>query len=137
MGDFDAPGYRGELRKPSDMQFGALAIATGWSQSVFSFGDEGIFGHEHFGKAQCPGYAISDEIRAYRRMAPTFQSVVEWQKALLKWNPRCLPGWGADGFWGNESKKALVTFQRKMNIQVTGIRDIFTELMLMRVTNAR
>jgi hypothetical protein len=132
MGDFDAPGYKGSTCGPSNMQVNNLRNAIEWLQRIFDFGNEGIFGHYHFGKSQCPGYVLTEIIEDYRKDAPDLQTPRDWQLALLNWGKKCLPKWGADGLWGNESKKALIRFQQKMNIQVTGVRDAFTELLLIK-----
>jgi hypothetical protein len=57
----------------------------------------------------------------------------EWQQALLKWNPNCLPKYGADGKWGNESKSALCLFQRSNRLDCTGYQDNFSHLKLYHV----
>lgn len=132
MGDFEAPGYKGSTAGPSSMQLKNLEIAIEWLQRIFGFGDEGIFGHYHFGKAQCPGYVLERFIEGRRIKVFDLKTPRDWQLALLNWNKKCLPKYGADGMWGMESKQALIKFQQKMNIQVTGVRDVFTELLLIK-----
>jgi peptidoglycan hydrolase-like protein with peptidoglycan-binding domain len=50
-------------------------------------------------------------------------AVTAMQEALLKWNPTCLPKWGADGDFGGETEKALRAFQEAAGLPVTGVYD--------------
>ena len=49
--------------------------------------------------------------------------VVAMQKLLLKWEPRCLPEYGADGDFGDETRAALLAFQLAAGIEQTGKYD--------------
>ena len=50
-------------------------------------------------------------------------AVKAMQDALLKWNPDCLPRYGADGDFGSETEKAVKAFQAYVELPVTGIYD--------------
>ena len=50
-------------------------------------------------------------------------AVSAMQEALLKWNPKCLPKWGADGDFGSETEKAVRAFQEAAGLPVTGVYD--------------
>ena len=50
-------------------------------------------------------------------------AVSAMQEALLKWNPNCLPKWGADGDFGSETEKAVRAFQEAAGLPVTGVYD--------------
>ena len=50
-------------------------------------------------------------------------AVSAMQEALLKWDPTCLPKWGADGDFGSETEKALRAFQESAGLPVTGVYD--------------
>lgn len=50
-------------------------------------------------------------------------AVTAMQEALLKWNPTCLPKYGADGDFGSETEKALRTFQESVALPITGVYD--------------
>lgn len=132
MGNFDGPGHKGKLATPLQGQMVALEHAVGLCQEWFGFSDAGLFGHYHFGKAACPGYTIQEWIEQRRKAAPDLKTELDWQKALLRWNPKCLPKYGADGRWGEECRRAVTAFQLTRRIQVTGLRDPFTELLLLR-----
>ncbi len=133
MGDFKAPGHKGHKNSPTYEQMAGHTKACQWLSELAGFGPAGNFYHAHFGKAQCPGYALMERIDAWRDTAKQdLVSDLDWQEALLRWDPGCLPKYGADGDWGRESRGALVAFQRAKGIYVTAMHDPFTELVLMR-----
>jgi len=49
--------------------------------------------------------------------------VKEMQRALLVWNPDCLPKFGADGDFGAETEKALKAYQTAARLPITGVYD--------------
>ena len=53
--------------------------------------------------------------------------VTAMQKALLVWNPDCLPEWGADGDFGEETEAAVKAYQKTAGLTVTGICDAATK----------
>lgn len=53
------------------------------------------------------------------------------QQLLLKWDPNCLPEYGADGDFGQETEDAVKAFQKAKGLPVTGIYDEATEKALM------
>lgn len=136
MGGFEGPGYKRSYTKkgPTAEQVEKLVRVVKWMMEVFGFGGEGVFGHFHFGKASCPGTALMQWVEDCRDKddKAAFADVMEWQRALLRWNPGCLPKHGPDGDWGGESKRALISFQRAQNISRTGQRDPFTQLILLQ-----
>lgn len=56
--------------------------------------------------------------------------VMAMQRALLRWNPDCLPKYGADGDFGAETEKAVKAYQTAANLPVTGIYDNATKAAL-------
>ena len=50
-------------------------------------------------------------------------AVTALQRALLVWNPDCLPRYGADGDFGGETEAAVQAFQRSSGLPVTGVYD--------------
>lgn len=56
--------------------------------------------------------------------------VMAMQRALLRWNPDCLPKYGADGDFGAETEKAVKAYQEAANFPVTGIYDNATKAAL-------
>jgi hypothetical protein len=132
MGGYRGPGYKGYAEAPSAHQMHQLEVVTHWMQHTFGFGNEGLFGHFHFGKASCPGYWGMAWLEAKRSTVVGLESIKDWQNALLKWNPKALPKYRADGDWGGESKYWLSEFQKAINIKRTAFQDEITELFLMR-----
>lgn len=57
-------------------------------------------------------------------------AVRSMQEALLKWDSKCLPKYGADGDFGAETEKALKAFQQANGLPVTGIYDEATRAKL-------
>ena len=60
-------------------------------------------------------------------------AVTAMQEALLKWNPKCLPKWGADSDFGSETEAALKAFQGAAGLPVTGVYDEATRKALTAV----
>ena len=57
--------------------------------------------------------------------------VAAMQQLLLKWDPKCLPEYGADGDFGKETEDAVKAFQKAKGLPVTGVYDAATEKALM------
>jgi len=62
-------------------------------------------------------------------------AVKEMQELLLKWNPDCLPEYGADGDFGSETKAAVKAFQKEFKLDVTGVYDKATKAALEAYTH--
>lgn len=135
MGNFYAPGYKPSSGKPgpSQRQIDRLQALWNWLKACYGCEDNALFGHFDFRKSACPGTVVQDWIMSLRTHAPRLETDKEWQQALLKWNPNCLPKYGADGIWGSESKSALCMFQRSNRLECTGYQDTFSHLKLYRL----
>jgi peptidoglycan hydrolase-like protein with peptidoglycan-binding domain len=57
-------------------------------------------------------------------------AVRSMQEALLRWDSKCLPKYGADGDFGAETEKALKAFQTAAKLPVTGVYDEATRAKL-------
>lgn len=57
-------------------------------------------------------------------------AVRSMQEALLKWDSKCLPKYGADGDLGSETEKALKAFQTASGLPATGVYDDATRAAL-------
>jgi len=135
FGDFDEVGRSGRSGSPTASQMRRWQHTIHWLQFVFDFSGAGCFGHFDFGKSYCPGKDLREETVAARRMAGAGSwTDFDWQRALLRWDPGCLPRYGADGVWGSESRRALVRFEREHKHRIDGIQDPFTELLLHKLT---
>jgi peptidoglycan hydrolase-like protein with peptidoglycan-binding domain len=65
------------------------------------------------------------------RRGDSGEAVKAMQQLLLKWDPDCLPEYGADGDFGKETEDAVKAFQRVKGLPVTGVYDAATEKALM------
>lgn len=57
-------------------------------------------------------------------------AVTAMQRALLLWDDKCLPRYGADGDFGSETEKAVKAFQTAKGLTVTGVYDQATRAAL-------
>lgn len=57
------------------------------------------------------------------------------QERLLKWDPQCLPEYGADGDFGKETEDAVKFFQKGKTLPETGVYDAATEAALIATTS--
>lgn len=57
------------------------------------------------------------------------------QERLLKWNPQCLPEYGADGDFGRETEDAVKFFQKGKKLPESGVYDVATEAALIATTS--
>jgi len=136
LGGFHGLGWRPKWAKkgPTAAQMDKLPKVIRWLMDTFGFGGEGVFGHYHFGKSACPGFVATEWIEECRAKDDKAELVDtrEVQEALLRWNPACLPKYGADGDYGHETRRALISFQQAHGIRKTGREDPFTELLLLQ-----
>jgi peptidoglycan hydrolase-like protein with peptidoglycan-binding domain len=58
------------------------------------------------------------------------QAVTEFQNRLLAWDPECLPRWGADGDYGDETAAAVRRFQEELGLDPNGMIDGVTASLL-------
>lgn len=132
MGDFDENGRHGKSGDPSDSQILRWQWWTSWLEDLFGFDGLGYFCHAQFGKVHCPGRLLRLQTQCRRTGLVGLRDDKDWQQHLLRWDPACLPRFGADGHWGYESKRALVAFELAHKHRADGIQDPFTELLLLR-----
>lgn len=71
-------------------------------------------------------YSIVDGDKELRK-GDEGADVREMQKNLLLWCPNCLPKYGADGEFGNETETAVKDFQRSVGLAETGVYDAATK----------
>jgi len=62
--------------------------------------------------------------------------VRQMQRLLLKWDPDCLPKYGADGDFGSETLRALTRFQDFRGLAASGVYDEPTRQALVAYTNS-
>lgn len=64
-GDFDGPTHIGKS-KPTDLQKTALIWLLDYLTKTYSIPKSEIYGHTDFGKKDCPGNIIMEEIKKYK-----------------------------------------------------------------------
>lgn len=75
-----------------------------------------------------------DPVTGELRRGDSGPEVRAMQERLLKWDPNCLPEYGADGDFGKETEDAVKAFQKGKGLPVTGVYDAATEAALMAAT---
>jgi len=75
-----------------------------------------------------------DPVTGELKRGDSGEAVKALQQLLLKWNPDCLPEYGADGDFGKETEDAVKAFQESAKLKETGIYDAATEAALKAAT---
>lgn len=81
--------------------------------------------------------AIGETVTEGLRRGDEGSAVRKMQEALLLWNAKCLPEYGADGDFGPETEKALKAYQKETGLPVTGIYDEATRKALTSIGKAQ
>lgn len=81
--------------------------------------------------------AIGDTVTEGLRRGDDGSAVRKMQEALLLWDAKCLPEYGADGDFGSETEKALKSYQKEAGLPVTGVYDEATRKALTSIGKAQ
>lgn len=81
--------------------------------------------------------AIGDTVVEGLHRGDEGSAVRKMQEALLLWDAKCLPEYGADGDFGSETEKALKAYQKEAGLPVTGIYDEATRKALTSIGRAQ
>lgn len=135
LGDFSGPSYAGKQAGPTREQLDTLDKLLKPALTFLALDQTAVFGHQHFGKENCPGSVVSGWIDAAREAGLKLPSSdTEWQQMLAdlgydlgRFGP--LKN-GVDGKWGNLSKMGLLAFQADHKCHQTGMRDRMTAVEL-------
>lgn len=135
LGDFDGPSYDGKDDQPTKEQLASLDQLVSWLQDKLGLNRANLFGHYHFGKANCPGTFLADWLEERREGAEWYPvEIADWQLALVAlgydlgaYGP---DKDGVDGQWGGKSKMALLQFQKDNELPQSGMRDRLTAVAL-------
>jgi hypothetical protein len=83
------------------------------------------------------GTAVSAELKEtvdMIRLGDRGAAVQWWQERLLAWRADCLPRFGADGAFGDETEKAIRRFEAEQGINQRGVIDLTRGAALMAAT---
>jgi hypothetical protein len=123
-GNFSGQGYQG-TQSPSDEQLATIHSLWAHCKAIWGWKNNQLYGHYHFGKPACPGFALTTVIETYRNtkdwVDPTdhiLDSVKGRQAAL-----RDLGYYTGeiDGVWSLECRYALTQFQKKAGLTPDGV----------------
>lgn len=139
VGNFKGTGYALGKDGPAKEQMDALQWLVIWLQQSLSLTNQDVYGHYHFGKPACPGYAISEWIENCRN------NIVESDKQVivsltdekdLQTRLKKLGYYvGAiDGIIGVQTNQAIVQFQKNNGLMVDGIVGPQTTKKLIELT---
>lgn len=117
-GNFSGPGYVG-TQEPTQAQLKSVRDLWSLFKDIWGWSDAQLFGHYHFGKKACPGYALQKLIENIRPQ-DLFSTTVERQKALSQLG--YYKG-AQDGIWGPVSKAALYRFEQDHGLDPDGLWD--------------
>ena len=81
--------------------------------------------------------AIGDAVVEGLHRGDDGSAVRKMQEALLLWDAKCLPEYGADGDFGSETEKAVKAYQKEAGLSVTGIYDEATRAKLTSIGKAQ
>lgn len=120
--DTGAPVFRwgGDWRTPDPMHFEIIASPGEISEGLV-----------------LDGTALSAKARETPDMIKRGDrgpAVEWWQERLLAWQTDCLPQYGADGQFGEETEKAIQRFEAEQGIKQRGVIDLIRGTALMAAT---
>ncbi len=125
VGNFKGPGHDLGSDGPTDDQMASVEELVNFLLETFRLNKQDVFGHYHFGKPACPGYAVQKWIEDFRNdlsdvkvRKPVVKTIEEIQKRLNKL------GYAVgkvDGIIGINTLKAIRNFQSDNHLIVDGI----------------
>jgi peptidoglycan hydrolase-like protein with peptidoglycan-binding domain len=140
LGNFIGTGWN-KGHEPTENQIESLDQLLNVLITNLKLGVKDIYGHYHYGKPACPGKAITSLIEEKRigkqvNTCNRLDTVKDIQQALLLLGFE-LPKYKDDGIMGTETKKAIVGFQIRFNMPITGIADEKTRSLMIKVMSER
>jgi hypothetical protein len=130
-GNFSGPGYVGS-QEPTDDQILSLRQLWVRLKDLFKWDNSQLFGHYHFGKPACPGFALMKYVDAVNTLMGAH--LVEAQLVTIPGRQDALKKLGfwdtsvdEFGSWGPESKGALMKYQKAHQLKVDGVWGRYTE----------
>ena len=117
-----------EAGQPNDLQLLSALMLWQTCKLEWNWSETDLYGHYQFGKRSCPGILLQSIVEGIRFNAPkgkwNFDLIHDRQKALKELG---FYKSNVDGIWGNQSKMALLEFQKQNNLTVDGLWGPETE----------
>ena len=67
VGDFPGPGHETATGSPAPVQLASLQELCDYLITAFGLSRQDIYGHYHFGKPACPGFALQEWVENIRK----------------------------------------------------------------------
>lgn len=122
VGNFNGVGHTLGREGPNKKQLDSLKWLVEKLQKEFKLSNTDVFGHYHFGKPACPGFALSEWIEQHRSGYKQKKTIPKTVKNLQK----CLNDLGyecgkVDGIIGVKTLAAIRKFQAANRLHIDGI----------------
>lgn len=125
VGNFKGPGHELANDGPTPEQLESLDWLVNYLLVTLNLDYDNVYGHYHFGKPACPGYATQEWIETFRNrvfnepeIEPVKMTIAEIQDRLNKLGYTAGP---ADGIIGVKTVGAIRSFQKNNDLVVDGI----------------
>lgn len=135
-GDFSGPGYLGSQAPTGAQMNTAKALWEFWGK-VVGWSPRRLFGHYHFGKPACPGFALMNLIETIRVVPDGTVPYAKCDLTVATGRQEALARLGyytgpIDGVWSCLCRYGLTQFQRAAGISADGVWGPFTEAAIVK-----
>ncbi len=124
-GNFKGPGHDLAAEGPADEQMISVDWLVKYLIRTFGLTNQDLFGHYHFGKPACPGYAVQDWIEGFRNDISAIKTRRKIEKTVKEIQKRLNKlGYAVgevDGIIGVNTRKGICKFQEDNQLVVDGI----------------
>jgi len=139
VGNFKGPGHELASAGPTNEQMDSCKLLVVELIKIFNLTPQDVFGHYHFGKPACPGFAIQNWIEEFRQEINDIEGIETIEKSVAEIQKR-LNGLGynagpVDGIQGVKTLAAIRKFQSDYNLIVDGIVGPQTWRKLVQLTS--
>ncbi len=138
VGNFKGTGYALGKEGPTQEQIDALQWLVKWLQQSLSLSNQDVYGHYHFGKPACPGYAISNWIENYRNniddVGGIQLSLIDEKDLQTRLKKLGYYIGAIDGIIGVQTHQAILQFQKNNGLMIDGIVGPQTSRKLIELT---
>ena len=125
VGNFNGPGHDLGTTGPNPEQMASLEWLVEYLNKAFAFSNQELYGHYHFGKPACPGFALQEWIETRRSRIEGVSGVDKVKKTLPEIQKRLNAlGYSCgeeDGIMGVKTLAAIRAFQTDEKIKADGV----------------